>query len=114
MDIRSDLTWTCEAFGMPDVTYKWYKNGEPLVAEKLTSADASRYIIQDNILSIKNLNPERDNGMYQCQARNTLKTKYSSAQLRVLCSYKISFDTEKGYYRNSHLILRNIDSFEIY
>lgn len=89
MDIHSDLTWTCEAFGVPDVTYKWYRNGVPLVVDKLPPSDANRYSIQDNILTIKNLNPERDAAMYQCQAKNTLKTKYSSAQLRILCPYQI-------------------------
>ncbi len=87
VDIHTDLTWTCEAFGVPDVTYKWFRNGEPLGTENLSSADVNRYTIQDNILTIKNLNPERDPAMYQCRATNTLKTKYSSAQLRVLCTY---------------------------
>lgn len=87
MDIHSELTWTCEAFGVPDVTYRWYRNGVPLVVDKLPPSDSNRYLIQDNILTIRNLNPERDPAMYQCQARNTLKTKYSSAQLRILCSY---------------------------
>jgi len=85
MDHQSDLTWTCEAFGVPDVTYKWFKNGEPLEIDKLLPDDQKRYLIQDNVLSIKYLEHEKDSGMYQCQARNTLKTRYSSAQLRVLC-----------------------------
>lgn len=89
MDINTDLTWTCEAFGVPDVSYKWYRNGEPLIIENLHPEDADRYSIQDNILSIRNLNPERDPAMYQCRARNTLKTKYSSAQLRILCKFSI-------------------------
>lgn len=83
MDIHSDLTWTCEAFGMPDVTYRWYRNGEPLIVNA-TNELASRYSIQDNILSIKYLDPEKDPAMYQCRATNALKTRYSSAQLRVL------------------------------
>ncbi|XP_060843865.1 contactin [Rhopalosiphum padi] len=84
MDHQSDLTWTCEAFGVPDVTYKWFKNGEPLDIDKLLPEDQKRYLIQDNVLSIKYVETEKDSGMYQCQARNTLKTRYSSAQLRVL------------------------------
>ena len=24
------MTWTCEAFGIPDVEYAWLKNGEPI------------------------------------------------------------------------------------
>lgn len=85
MDNQADLTWTCEAFGVPDVTYRWFKNGELLDINKLQSDDKGRYSIQDNVLNIKYLDAEKDVGMYQCQARNTLKTRYSSAQLRVLC-----------------------------
>lgn len=83
MDIHSDLIWTCEAFGVPDVTYKWFRNGEPLIINN-TSPLAARYSIQDNILSIKYLDPEQDSAMYQCLASNPLKMRYSSAQLRVL------------------------------
>lgn len=87
MDNRGELTWTCEAFGIPDVTYSWFRNGEILNMETLSSEDKGRYSIQDNVLSIKNLDPERDQAMYQCRARNQLKTRYSSAQLRILCNY---------------------------
>ena len=27
VDEKDDLTWTCEAFGIPDVKYEWMKNG---------------------------------------------------------------------------------------
>ena len=27
IDENDDLTWTCEAFGIPDVEYAWLKNG---------------------------------------------------------------------------------------
>lgn len=84
MDALVDLTWTCEAFGIPEVTYKWFKNGEPIELDTI-SGNNSRYIINDNVLRIKYLDLEKDSGMFQCQARNTLKTRYSSAQLRVLC-----------------------------
>jgi hypothetical protein len=85
MDNKGELTWTCEAFGIPDVTYAWLRNGEVLEAEKLPAEDRDRYIIQDNVLTIRYLDPERDQAMYQCRAKNDLKTRYSSAQLRVLC-----------------------------
>lgn len=52
--------------------------------------DEGRIKIQDNVLTITFLNDERDPGMYQCRAANTLKAKYSSAQLRVL-AFKPSF-----------------------
>lgn len=90
VDNDGELTWTCEAFGIPDVNYTWWKNGKEINMEKLAPEDKDRYHIQDNILSIRNLNPERDPGMFQCQAKNQLKTRYSSAQLRVL-SLKPSF-----------------------
>lgn len=25
-----EMIWTCEAFGIPEVAYTWYKNGEEL------------------------------------------------------------------------------------
>ncbi|XP_046406914.1 contactin isoform X2 [Ischnura elegans] len=90
MDSKSSLTWTCEAFGIPDVTYTWYRNGEIIDAENMTGFDRGRYIIQDNVLKINDLDPERDEGMYQCSAKNQLRNRYSSAQLRVL-SLKPSF-----------------------
>ncbi|XP_049844901.1 contactin [Schistocerca gregaria] len=90
MDKNSDLTWTCEAFGIPDVTYSWLRNGEPLDVEKLPGEDRDRYRIVDNVLTIKNLDPDRDQAMYQCKAKNQLKAKYSTAQLRIL-SLKPSF-----------------------
>jgi hypothetical protein len=89
VDKDSDLTWTCEAFGIPDVTYQWHRNGEYLSPETLPPPDIGRYFIQDNVLTIKKLDEERDAGMYQCRANNSLATKFSSAQLRVLC--KIAF-----------------------
>ncbi|XP_017890877.1 contactin [Ceratina calcarata] len=90
MDNRGDLTWTCEAFGIPDVTYDWFKNGELLDPQTLLSDDrGDRYSIRDNVLNIKNLD-KRDEGMYQCRAKNQLKARYSSAQLRIL-SLKPSF-----------------------
>ncbi|KAK6620391.1 hypothetical protein RUM44_006792 [Polyplax serrata] len=91
LDYQSDLTWTCEAFGIPDVNYTWFKNGYLLQPYSLPPQDRDRYFIQDNVLHIKHLNPQSDSGMYQCRASNQLKTKYSSAQLRVL-SFKPSFE----------------------
>lgn len=50
----------------------------------LDQEDRGRINIRDNVLTINYLNDQRDPGMYQCRATNTLKTRYSSAQLRVL------------------------------
>ncbi|XP_057652877.1 contactin [Diorhabda carinulata] len=90
MDSKSELVWTCEAFGIPDVNYTWWKNGRQLVQGYLDIEDRGRIKIQDNVLTISYLDQERDPGMYQCRASNTLKTSYSSAQLRVLV-FKPSF-----------------------
>uniref|UniRef100_W4VRM9 Putative contactin 3 plasmacytoma associated n=1 Tax=Corethrella appendiculata TaxID=1370023 RepID=W4VRM9_9DIPT len=86
-DFQSDVDFYCEANAIPDVNYTWYKNGELLEWEKMNK---DKFIIQDNILKIKYLDPDEDNGMYQCKATNQLKGVYSSAQLRVL-SMKPSF-----------------------
>lgn len=87
MDYQGNLTWTCEAFGIPDVTYSWIRNGVELNVNRLPPEDWGRYHIQDNVLTIERLDPQRDQAMYQCRARNQLRTRYSSAQLRVLCKY---------------------------
>jgi hypothetical protein len=94
MDQKGDMTWTCEAFGIPDVTYSWFRNGEPLHPDHLNLEDRNRYHMQDNVLTIRYLDPERDQAMYQCQAKNQLKTRYSSAQLRVLCMLNMSLFCE--------------------
>lgn len=52
--------------------------------------DRGRIKIQDNIMTITNVHDERDPGMYQCRATNALKTRYSSAQLRVLGKFLLS------------------------
>ncbi|XP_014098963.2 contactin [Bactrocera oleae] len=87
MDNNGDVTFICEAFAIPDVNYTWYKNAERLDPERI---DKDRYIIQDNVLTVKYLEADKDDGMYQCGATNQLKTSFSSAQLRVL-SMKPSF-----------------------
>lgn len=84
VDNKGELHWNCEAFGIPDVNYTWWKNGNKLSMETLELEDRDRYIIQDNVLTIKHLDPARDPGMYQCEAKNQLKARYSTGQLRVL------------------------------
>ncbi|XP_025829331.1 contactin-like [Agrilus planipennis] len=90
VDSRGELVWTCEAFGIPDVNYTWWKNGRQLVMGYMDPEDTGRIKIQDNVLTILDVNDDRDPGMYQCRAANTLKARYSSAQLRVL-AFKPSF-----------------------
>ncbi|KAL1492741.1 hypothetical protein ABEB36_010948 [Hypothenemus hampei] len=84
IDKKSELVWTCEAFGIPDVNYTFFKDGRQLSVLNLDPEDRGRINIKDNVLTINYLNDKRDPGMYQCRASNTLKTRYSSAQLRVL------------------------------
>jgi hypothetical protein len=37
VDEKDDVTWTCEAFGIPDVRYEWMKNGKAIVSNFITS-----------------------------------------------------------------------------
>ncbi len=83
------LVWTCEAFGIPEVYYQWYKNGEELsdrslMDNSLSPEDRHRYIVKENILTIDGLIPERDEGMYQCKAYNQLGSAFTSGQLRII------------------------------
>eukprot|EP00095_Tigriopus_kingsejongensis_P002293 maker-scaffold400_size182785-snap-gene-0.21 protein:Tk02293 transcript:maker-scaffold400_size182785-snap-gene-0.21-mRNA-1 annotation:"PREDICTED: contactin-like" len=86
VDERDDVTWTCEAFGIPDVLYEWLKNGDKLRTNDsdLAPEDRGRYEIRDNVLIIRQVRRDRDEGMYQCRAYNELDSRYSSGQLRVL------------------------------
>lgn len=83
MDEGGDLVWNCEAFGIPDVRYEWLKNGE-FLGRVISAEDAQRYLIRDNVLTIRVLNPSRDQGVYQCKATNQLGSTYSSGELRIL------------------------------
>ncbi|XP_041371583.1 contactin-like [Gigantopelta aegis] len=83
-DIGRELRWRCEARAKPDAVYSWLKNGLSL------APIVGAIEITGNLLTIKKLNPERDNGMYQCAATNKYGTTYTNAQLRVL-AFKPSF-----------------------
>lgn len=100
-DRGASLVWTCEAFGIPDVTYKWYKNGKELDSLDINRFTNGRYKIRDNVLTIDSLLPGTedavipgDEGMYQCRAINALGSTFSSAQLKVM-SLKPSFKKHK-------------------
>ena len=82
VDENDEVIWTCEAFGIPEVEYAWLRNGAPLVTT--APEDRDRYVVKDNVLKIKQVQKDRDEGMYQCMARNDLDTRYSSGQLKVL------------------------------
>lgn len=83
VDVDSLVNLTCNAFGDPNVTVTWFKNGRILHPNNMTYDDQLRYKIYNNILTIDRVTPERDNGMYQCQAHNELGDAYSSAEVRV-------------------------------
>ena len=57
VDEKDDVTWTCEAFGIPDVRYEWLKNGKTMIANssKMAVEDRDRYEIRDNILIIRSV-----------------------------------------------------------
>uniref|UniRef100_T1IMV2 Contactin n=1 Tax=Strigamia maritima TaxID=126957 RepID=T1IMV2_STRMM len=84
MDRGAILSWLCEAFGIPDVTYEWLKNGELLTFNAIPVEDRERIIVRNNVLTIHQLNALRDPGVYQCRATNQLGSTYSTGQLRVL------------------------------
>lgn len=74
-DRESELVWRCQAFGIPQPTYTWYRNGQ------LLSGD-SDLIITGNTLTIPRLG-ESQAGMYQCMASNSHGVVTSTAQLRL-------------------------------
>ncbi|XP_059143655.1 contactin-2-like [Physella acuta] len=84
-DIGSQLTWRCDAGGVPAPVFQWYRNGELLNS----SADAG-IRVHRNVLTFHRLEPTRHNGMYQCSATNTHGTSLSEGQLLFL-GFKPSF-----------------------
>uniref|UniRef100_T1JZ84 Ig-like domain-containing protein n=1 Tax=Tetranychus urticae TaxID=32264 RepID=T1JZ84_TETUR len=80
---QSNLVWTCDAFGIREVKYNWYKNGVELRANTISPEDHQRIKIENNVLTIEAANPNRDAGMYQCRAYNELDNAFSSAQLKI-------------------------------
>ncbi|GFO48558.1 contactin, partial [Plakobranchus ocellatus] len=78
LDKGSDFTWRCGALGVPVPTYTWFKNGKLL---KTSTQD--RVIVKGSTLNIMRVDSQHE-GMYQCEARNSLGMARSSAQLRAL------------------------------
>lgn len=73
------IHWNCRAVARPAATYSWFKNGVLL-------KDISGHIeVRSSILTIINVEKERDEGMYQCAATNQHGTTFSTGQLKVLC-----------------------------
>ncbi len=65
VDEKDDLTWECEAFGIPEVLYEWLKDGKVLPTEDKDRApeDRGRYEIKDNVLIIRGVSPVREGSM---------------------------------------------------
>uniref|UniRef100_A0A4W2G3I6 Contactin-5 n=1 Tax=Bos indicus x Bos taurus TaxID=30522 RepID=A0A4W2G3I6_BOBOX len=78
LDSGSPLRWECKATGKPRPTYRWLKNGLPLLLQ-------SRIEMVNGVLMIHNVN-QSDAGMYQCLAENKYGTIYASAELKILAS----------------------------
>uniref|UniRef100_A0A8C3VNW5 Contactin-5 n=1 Tax=Catagonus wagneri TaxID=51154 RepID=A0A8C3VNW5_9CETA len=78
LDSGSPLRWECKATGKPRPTYRWLKNGVPLLLQ-------SRIEMVNGVLTIHNVN-QSDAGMYQCLAENKYGVIYASAELKILAS----------------------------
>ncbi|XP_058145016.1 contactin-5 isoform X2 [Dasypus novemcinctus] len=78
LDSGSPLRWECKATGKPRPTYRWLKNGAPLLPQ-------SRVEMVNGVLMIHNVN-QSDAGMYQCLAENKYGAIYASAELKILAS----------------------------
>ncbi|XP_023243546.1 contactin-like isoform X1 [Centruroides sculpturatus] len=83
LDSGSQLKWKCEAYGIPEVEYSWYKNGNRLKSNMSSFGYGNRYRIQDNVLIIDEVS-EEDKGTYQCRAKNELGVVISSGRLKIL------------------------------
>ncbi|XP_069793097.1 contactin-4-like isoform X3 [Narcine bancroftii] len=76
--IEESLQWVCKASGDPKPSYRWLKNGEPLIMEE-------RIQLEKGALTIPAVNLS-DSGMYQCVAENKHGVIYLSAELRIMAS----------------------------
>ncbi|XP_028410884.1 contactin-5-like [Dendronephthya gigantea] len=67
--------WLCNAYGNPDPTYTWFKEGRKL-------PESDEYDIQDGVITFKSISKD-DEGVYQCVAANNFGEITSSATLKV-------------------------------
>ncbi|RUS82809.1 hypothetical protein EGW08_009429, partial [Elysia chlorotica] len=79
LDEGSNFEWRCNAIGVPLPTYTWFKNGV-----KLRTDDSKNIKVSGNLMTIQGVGSQHE-GMYQCEAKNTIGMARSSAQLRSLC-----------------------------
>ncbi|EFB21034.1 hypothetical protein PANDA_019389, partial [Ailuropoda melanoleuca] len=78
LDSGSPLRWECKSTGKPRPTYRWLKNGVPLLPQ-------NRIEVVNGLLMIHSVN-QSDAGMYQCLAENKYGAIYASAELKILAS----------------------------
>ncbi|XP_045435466.1 contactin-4 isoform X1 [Pipistrellus kuhlii] len=76
--MEESISWECRASGRPRPTYRWLKNGEPLLAQ-------DRVHIEQGWLNITRVSLA-DAGMYQCVAENRHGAVFSSAELSVIAA----------------------------
>ena len=69
------FSWLCEAYGNPDPTYTWLKNGEKLL-------ESNKYEIDGGEMTFTSI-AMNDQGLYQCVAENEFGNVSSSAVLTV-------------------------------
>ncbi|EGV92025.1 Contactin-4 [Cricetulus griseus] len=74
--MEESVFWECKANGRPKPTYRWLKNGDPLLTR-------DRIQIEQGTLNITIVNLS-DAGMYQCVAENKHGVIFSSAELSVI------------------------------
>ncbi|NWT00203.1 CNTN4 protein, partial [Mionectes macconnelli] len=74
--IEDRVSWECRANGRPKPSYRWLKDGEPLLAQ-------GRVQLEQGSLTITNVSLS-DAGMYQCVAENRHGSIFASAELSVI------------------------------
>ncbi|KAG9348394.1 hypothetical protein JZ751_002129 [Albula glossodonta] len=78
LDSGQQQQWECKATGKPRPTYRWLRNGIPLLPQSRVEMVNGELLIRDV--------QQTDSGMYQCIAENKYGSIYSSAELKVLAS----------------------------
>lgn len=68
----------CSATGYPEPDIEWYRNGEKILTNSVTSVDGGQ-------LRINSVDP-KDGGIYQCMAKNEIGQAFSAAFLTVRLS----------------------------
>ncbi|NWW61202.1 CNTN4 protein, partial [Ifrita kowaldi] len=74
--IEERVSWECRASGRPKPSYRWLKDGEPLLPQ-------GRVQLEQGSLTIANVSLS-DAGMYQCVAENRHGVVLASAELSVI------------------------------